>query len=584
MLSRPLALPYLGATFVADAEIENISSTKVETAQCRKLAPLTPYVVLLRAVHTSRNRRGLDIYEPCHVTGCVSVVRGHTLTQSKQMAEIPPEAQGMMGEKKGVLEDRQHTVMRPETESQRLLLTERTENTKGKSGKSVQKSSKKRWARRPKHINQNCKCSSQSYRVRSPEILTLKPGRDFLDVVQWVGQWESSRELLECLVPHKVHDYITEGICQVLDGQHLLSVVRTGGGKTGYFYGFMLVLRALSRLPHTHPMARNIPQHPKIVIIYPTKGLAEEMESTFRKLSLSAVTINEDTLAAARRRDEDLWTTVKTTSMILLSPEQLVSPRFSSLLDNKEFWNSICALGIDEMHLIHDWGLSGFRKAFTDIGLVFARLKPSTILLAVTATLLTVDIKSITDTLGLKAGTYSFMRCSNIRHDVKLWMDLSRPSVDCRGDRKTIIYGDTITLIYRLLVYFWHEVTPSIPRQIRFRMYASICDQEYNSETRRLFEVDPHCQVVLATDAAKVGNDWSAIADAIILNPKDPNDIIQKSGRVGRKHGAVRSPRDFVYFTKAQMDKAVNLSINPTGNGKKGKQVLGKMVANRRYG
>ncbi|KAF9487210.1 hypothetical protein BDN71DRAFT_1437019 [Pleurotus eryngii] len=360
-----------------------------------------------------------------------------------------------------------------------------------------------------------------------------------------LGNGSRVRELLECLVPHKVHDYITEGICQALDGQHLLSVVRTGGGKTGYFYGFMLVLRALSRLPRTHPMARNIPQHSKIVIIYPTKGLVEEMESTFRKLSLSVVAINEDTLVAARRRDEDLWTTAKTTSMILLSPEQLVSPHFSSLLDNKEFWNSICALGIDEMHLIHDW-----------------------------------------DTLGLKAGTYSFMRCSNIRHDIKLVIRTLRHGLsgwtfpDLRwiveGTRKTIIYGDTITLIYRLLVYFWHEVTPSIPRQIRFRMYASICDQEYNSETCRLFEVDPHCQVVLATDAAKVGNDWSAIADAIILNPKDPNDIIQKSGRVGQKHGAVRSPRAFVYFTKAQMDKAVNLSINPTGNGKKGKQGTGK--------
>ncbi len=97
-----------------------------------------------------------------------------------------------------------------------------------------------------------------------------------------LGNGSRVGELLECLVPHKLHDYITEGIRQALDGQHLLSVVRTGGGKTGYFYGFMLVLRALSRLPRTHPMAQNIPQHPKIVIIYPTKGLAEEMVRSHR--------------------------------------------------------------------------------------------------------------------------------------------------------------------------------------------------------------------------------------------------------------------------------------------------------------
>jgi hypothetical protein len=39
--------------------------------------------------------------------------------------------------------------------------------------------------------------------------------------------------------------YILEGICKAIDGSHVLAVIKTGGGKTGYFYGYMLLLKAL---------------------------------------------------------------------------------------------------------------------------------------------------------------------------------------------------------------------------------------------------------------------------------------------------------------------------------------------------
>ncbi|KAJ8486762.1 hypothetical protein ONZ45_g14566 [Pleurotus djamor] len=230
------------------------------------------------------------------------------------------------------------------------------------------------------------------------------------------------RELLRQLVPHEIHDYIIDGVTRALNGQHVISVVRTGGGKSSYFYGYMLVLLAMSKLPRDHPIAKRLklPKTPKMILVFPTKGLAEEMECTFTKFELSAVAINEDTLARARRRDENLWKTAKTADMILLSPEQLVSPAFGSLLRDKTFFNSVHALGIDEVHLVLDWGTSGFRKAYTDMGLVLARLKPSARLIAVTATLPAVDIAKIAGVLGLQPNSYHFSRRSNIRPDVRL--------------------------------------------------------------------------------------------------------------------------------------------------------------------
>ena len=53
---------------------------------------------------------------------------------------------------------------------------------------------------------------------------------------------------------------------------------------------------------------------------------------------------------------------------------------------------------------------------------------------------------------------------------------------------------------------------------------------------------DPNLQVVIATDSLKVGNDFPNVADVVVLNPKDPNDIVQKTGRAGRDRRLVSDP------------------------------------------
>jgi hypothetical protein len=40
-----------------------------------------------------------------------------------------------------------------------------------------------------------------------------------------------ARELIKTRTPKPVHNYIVEGACKVLNGVHVLSVVKTGGGK-----------------------------------------------------------------------------------------------------------------------------------------------------------------------------------------------------------------------------------------------------------------------------------------------------------------------------------------------------------------
>ena len=126
-----------------------------------------------------------------------------------------------------------------------------------------------------------------------------------------------------------------------------------------------------------------------------------------KNLGISALAINEDTLAAARTHNEDLWEmAVTSVFMLLLSPEQLTSRSLDHLLQKKAFSERIAALGLDEMHLVMDWGNSGFREAFRQIGLVLACLPRSTTFIGATATLPRHQKSPLVSILGLKPGTF----------------------------------------------------------------------------------------------------------------------------------------------------------------------------------
>ena len=118
---------------------------------------------------------------------------------------------------------------------------------------------------------------------------------------------------------------------------------------------------------------------------------------------------------------EDLWEKAITgVTLLLLSPEQLSLRSFDNLLQKKVFRKRIAGLGLDESHLVLDWGNSGFREAFRQIGLVLARLPSDTTFLGATATLPTHQTSLLISTLGLKPGTFFFNRRSNLRRDMCL--------------------------------------------------------------------------------------------------------------------------------------------------------------------
>lgn len=86
-----------------------------------------------------------------------------------------------------------------------------------------------------------------------------------------------ARSVLRPLLSFDPHDHQLEGICKSLDGVDLLAVLKTSGGKTGYFSMYILMLLALGKTPAICTPSRNIHQDPALIIICPTIGLEEDM-------------------------------------------------------------------------------------------------------------------------------------------------------------------------------------------------------------------------------------------------------------------------------------------------------------------
>ncbi|EPQ59180.1 hypothetical protein GLOTRDRAFT_34856, partial [Gloeophyllum trabeum ATCC 11539] len=230
-----------------------------------------------------------------------------------------------------------------------------------------------------------------------------------------------TRSILRKLVPFDPHDYQLEGVCKCLDGVDLFAITATGDGKTGYFYMYILMVIYLSNNSAAWPKGTFFPQDPVIIVVCPTNGIEEQMASKMTAFGLRTLAVNSHTLHEAAERKEDLWVIARTRiAMLMLSPEQLVAKGFKNLLSHEPFWRRIVAMGVDEAHLLLQWG-KGFRKAFLEIGFMRARLPSRAVVMAVTATMAPGKrFGAVCELLGYKQGAFHEIRRSNFRPEIQL--------------------------------------------------------------------------------------------------------------------------------------------------------------------
>ncbi|KAJ7582026.1 hypothetical protein C8J56DRAFT_1100288 [Mycena floridula] len=166
-------------------------------------------------------------------------------------------------------------------------------------------------------------------------------------------------QILQPVLKCTPHDYQIDGITAALDGISLFAILPTGAGKTGLFYMYMIVVRKLVENSALCP-GKKFPKNPVLLAICPTTYIEHLIEGTLEKYSIKGLVINAETLQEARHaKDVDLWKVARDQldlTALIISPERLVSPNFAHLLDKEGYWDRICALGVDEVHLLLTWG------------------------------------------------------------------------------------------------------------------------------------------------------------------------------------------------------------------------------------
>ncbi|KAK6988782.1 ATP-dependent DNA helicase Q1 [Favolaschia claudopus] len=374
--------------------------------------------------------------------------------------------------------------------------------------------------------------------------------------------------LLGVLPNFEPHHYQMDGICKILDGVDLVAVTPTGSGKTAYLFLSILVMMAISKTPSLCPQIK-FPKDPAMVVVCPTNSIEQQMDENMAKLGVPALTINSDTVSAARIRHEDLWLKARSgIAMLILGPEQLISKGFRDLLAFEPFYDRVCALGVDEIHLLVNWGTS-FRKAFQQIGFMRARLRPGIPIIGLTASLLA-DLEvqnSIFALLGVNRGEFHLIRRSNARHDIQFLFRQLHSGIDgtmfpeiawvLDNDDKTLIFGATISLVHRLKAYLNSLDSRNPVRDIRIRTYTGLNWPDDKLQTLSDIANDPRCQIIIATNTLAQGNDIKVIKTVIQIG--EPENIEMYVQKPGRARPSVQNPRAIFYLSRTRMDLAAKI-------------------------
>ncbi|KAL1943189.1 hypothetical protein VTO73DRAFT_4264 [Trametes versicolor] len=405
--------------------------------------------------------------------------------------------------------------------------------------------------------------------VTHPHAINARNRNGVSDCLSALAASEHTIRQSQCYGPH---DYQLEGVCKALDGIDILAVTPTGSGKTGFLIMYLIVMRVLMTRPER---CANPPLHFK-------KNPAMVVAKKFAAARISSLVINKETTSQAMlaKPPFNIWDRAPDVEMLLLSPEQLVSPSFEALLKDKTYQTRVVALGVDEVHLMNTWGQS-FRREFEQIGLMRARFTVNhPCLIALTATLQTgAWFHSVCHFLGLHDGHFYLIRRSNMRYDLRFVFRTVEsgarshtfPELDwvLEGDRKIIIFCPVISMAHRVATYLYARSNGLEDLDQRIRMYHSLNWASYNSDTLSSMHDDARSRVTVATDALAVGIDVSGTDDVVLYDtvlPSNTDTILQKAGRI--RDGRGRGSRVVVYLPK----KATELAQSALSDLKKGRR------------
>ncbi|KAE8254450.1 hypothetical protein A4X13_0g3415 [Tilletia indica] len=349
----------------------------------------------------------------------------------------------------------------------------------------------------------------------------------------------------------KPHDWQMEACYQLLAGRDGLVSAGTGSGKT-----MIWILLALALL------------NANLLIISPLKSLQEEQARKLRRIGISAIAVNEDTLKP-RKASSGSGTDVL--SMIRLNRVRVVFVSPESLFKHKSLaqhlfegaWSHfLAAIVVDEAHVVYDWGLAlgrskgsaaptAFRPEYGKLAWMRARVPDRVPMLAVSATLCGPCLPAICSSLGFGRRPFFALDvgrerdgCSYdiqaLRHSARTFLDLAEcfpaaPSV-ANDLPKALVYVNT----RREAVDAAESLQRLLPVELRPAVASlTAIDSPFHKRAllRRLRKGT--VRILVATEALGMGIDLPDV-DLVIQwkLPRDFKALVQHFGRGARGRNA----------------------------------------------
>ncbi|KAH9910253.1 P-loop containing nucleoside triphosphate hydrolase protein, partial [Epithele typhae] len=381
------------------------------------------------------------------------------------------------------------------------------------------------------------------------------------------------RQIISQRAGYDPHDYQLDGVTRALDGADLLAVTPTGSGKTGFLTMFLLVMHTVTADPSLCSSA--LPSHFRpnatMIVTCPTLALQDGMAAKFTLCGLRPLVINATTLDHALREElpRKLWREVPDHDVLIVTPEQLISKGFETLLQDMAYQSRVAAMGVDEVHLLTTWGTS-FRTKFLEIGSTRMRfrLHNPPLIIALTATLLAgEELRLIRASLGLVDNhKFYLLRRSNARHDLRIVLRImSSPVLSSRYPEldwvltencNILIFCRTFKVSHRVHSYLTSKLASSSASSVdQVRSYNGLNWDSYNTATYNLLQSQPpgttNHTVTVATDRLSIGVDLHSVDHVVLFEcdlPKDISSVKQQEGRA--RDGRGRNSCVIVYLPR----------------------------------
>lgn len=295
-------------------------------------------------------------------------------------------------------------------------------------------------------------------------------------------------------------------IAGILQGQDILGILPTGGGKSLCYQIPALMLEGLT------------------LVISPLISLMKDQVDTLRELGIAAEKIDAQTdldryyeiMAAARSGQLKL---------LYIAPERLGQEGFLRALKQLD----VCLVAIDEAHCVSQWG-HDFRPSYRQIAASLADLKPRPVFAALTATATAQVQKDIVSGLSLDGPLIyvaDFDR-PNLYFNVLAPANRKKTLLSLLADGQcAIVYCATRRTVEDVCDYLNNQGVAAVP----YHAGLPAQDREANQEAF----INDRAQVTVATNAFGMGIDKPDVRRVIHYNiPKNIESYYQEAGRAGR--------------------------------------------------